>query len=477
MRHRVGGVVRAGLAVLAVVGCLVALLAVHRVDAPDEAVTLPSTTTVAPDSAMLACPKAPTTGRPVSTVLAASPRADAQGRVRMRVLARGRVFEASLVEETAARVGLRHRVDPRARSQVVVTGEGEQSTGLTATQVTVERGPDASGLAVTACPAPADRWWFSGVDTDAAATSRLDVTNPTSGLAVVDVLVYSSTGRIAAPGSRGIAIGPYGHRSLPLERLAPGVSDASLQVRTQRGQVVAAVHTARTDGVRPAGSEWIAPTTSPATDVLVNPGIAGRGDRTLLITNPGAREALVQVQAFSANGAFRPSELTDLRVPPGSVLATTITELVDREGVALRLQSTVGVLAGVASTTATARQDFTVSGASLPLRTDPAVVAVLARVTTRVCAASKAAATSLVTIEQVGTSGAVSGREVLPVRVGRTACLDVEPARGTAYLLVSADASDDTQALATYVGRSGVASVPVSAGVWEITRPPVVPAP
>lgn len=430
--------------------------------------------TVAPLDATLSCPGSPVDAATRTSVFAVAPNArNGAGSLELRPL--GPSTAMPLRTQQVPRVRI---VEPLSTDGpgVLAVAEGRRAAGATAYQFSASTRKQASGLAVSRCDRPADQWWFNGVDTEVGTTSRLVLANPSPGIAVADVLVYGPDGPVRAAGSRGIAVAPTSRRSLDLARLAPGLSNAAVQVRTQRGRVVAALHTTRIVGVTPAGSEWVAPSTPPSTDVVVNGGLAGGGQRVLVIANPGGREALVQVQALTTSGPFRPTALSNLRVKPGSVLVTEVTAVVDRASMSFRLASTVPVTGGVVSTTTGARPEFAAS-ASSPLLDAPAVVPVTSGADLSLCANTAERGTGRLEVERVGREGTSLGSEELRVRGGSTACMDVDAASTLAYVVVSADRTDAVHVVATYTGRDGVAAVSVVSGIWSLTRPAVAPAP
>jgi len=464
----------AGAAVLASGAALV--VAVEP--SPELSVPARRPATVAPLDATLSCPGSPAGAR--TSVFAVSPKKrDGAGSLELRSLRPATA--APLRTEEAARVPIVEELSsadgPTAEGHsVVAAASGRRAAGATAYQFSVETGTEQSGLAVSGCDRPADQWWFSGVDTDVGATSRLVLTNPSPGIVVADVLVYGPDGPVRAAGSRGIALAPTSRRSIDLATLAPGLGNAAVQVRTQRGRVVAAIHTTRIVGVTPAGAEWVTPSTSPSTDIVANGGLAGGGPRVLVIANPGRREALVEVRALAESGPFRPTSLSELRVKPGSVLVTDVTAVADRASTSVRLTSTVPVTGGIVSTTGGARPEFAVSTSS-PALGAPAVVPVASRTDLTLCANTAERGTGRVAIERVGREGVSLGSDELRVRGGSTTCMDVDASPGLAYLVVSADSADAVHAVATYTGRDGVAAVSVVPGLWRLTRPAVAPAP
>ena len=135
---------------------------------------------------------------------------------------------------------------------------------------------------------------------------------------------------------------------------------------------------ARVNGVTANGNEWLAPSQPPDTDIVVNAGDAGPGDQQLVITNPSAREALVQVQVLDTSGPFTPKDLADLRIKPGRTVVKDVSSVTDTSAAALRVttkQEDSAVIATLVSESATGPVDLATSSSSAPL-TGPAVVPV-----------------------------------------------------------------------------------------------------
>ncbi len=435
-----------------------------------------SASTVAPSSMQLSCPETPTDRVTLTRLFAVTPGDATGGSLTAETLSSSAPVGVGESDELGVPID-----EPLSTSDgpsVVVSAKGRAAPGVTAFQLSTSQGRHRSGLAVSACPRVAAEWWFNGVDTNVGATSRLVLSNPTTGLAVVDVLVFGQQGRVAAPGSRGIGVAAQSRTSVDLARLAPGVENATVRVRATRGRLAAAVATTKVDGATPAGSEWVPPAIPPGTDLLVNGGVPGPGRRQqLILTNPGGREALVQVAALDENGPFRPTALTDVRVDPGSVVVTDITDIADRGSLALHVTANADVTAGIVTATLQSRPDFAVSTVGEPLTADPAIIPVLRRSRMLLCTATAGPAGGSVSVELVAATGQSERTEVIRVRGRATSCrpLDLEPL--TSYVALTADESDAISAVVHVVGRSGVSTIPVSPGLWEIVQPPVEPAP
>lgn len=430
---------------------------------------------VPPSRVTLSCPESPPDTATTTRLFALAPDAEStDGRLTAETLTDADPVVVGSAE--ASRVPLDIPLERANGPSVLVKGDGGLAPGATAYQYSVSRGPRRSGVAVSGCPEARNDWWFNGVDANASATSRLVLTNPTSGVAVVDVLIFGQQGAVVASGSRDIPLPPYSRESVDLARLAPGAESATVQVSASEGRVSAAIATTRVQGATPIGSDWIPAAAAPAMDVLVNGGLPAASGQRLTITNPGSREALVQAEALVSSGPFRPTALADLTVPPHSVLVTDITDIVERSSTPLHITSTVDITAAVVSTVSRPGQEFAASTTSSPLTRRPAVAPVLRDLRTTLCFAMTARSGGSVSVTLVDNVGETVSTDDLRIQGGASTCTLTSKPR-TAYALVSADPSDSIQAVAHYTGRQGVSTVAIAPGVWTIRRPGVEPAP
>jgi hypothetical protein len=214
-----------------------------------------------------------------------------------------------------------------------------------ATIVSSAAGGPARGLAVASCLAPQSEHWFSGVDVTEAAQSDLVLVNLDATNAVVDLVAYGPGGRLSAP--RGLTVDGNSVSTKSLGLIARGEQPITLKVSTSQGRVAAFVRQVTWDGNNPFGADWVPTGLGPQIDQVI-PGIpAGKGRRTLVVTNPGDRIADVKIDVLTASGL---SELTDaqrVEVAPG--VTKTIELSTGLAGVAagLRLSSNYEVAAGL----------------------------------------------------------------------------------------------------------------------------------
>lgn len=216
-------------------------------------------------------------------------------------------------------------VDPTEPGEVpyVVSAQGDGAAGLVVSQATRTTIGAARGLAVLACPAPGRSSWFVGGATVVGATTELLLVNVEDAPALVDVQVWTASGPADPRPGRGLVVPPRGRLVVPLDRLAPDRDRLALHVATTRGRTAAAVRTNRRDGRTPLGTDWLPPTAPPAREAVV-PGLpAGPGSRSVLVTNPGEVDAVVQIELITDDGQLA---ALPVGVPAGSSVAVDVSD-------------------------------------------------------------------------------------------------------------------------------------------------------
>ena len=306
------------LAVLLPVVCAAALFLVRPADEPD---TTADPTLTALTRSTVVCPS----GADGSTGVGVSSGADdVDGSVRVGLGEDKKDVPIESGEVTAVDAG----GDP-----VAVYGEDEAAPGLVATRF----GADAAAAA--SCLPPAPHAWFTGVGAGAGHTSVLELTNPDSGTAVADVVVYGRSGVVDAPRLRGISVTGGSSVQLDLSSVVPRRDELTLEVVSARGRIGASL----LDRYDPLGrgaptSDWLAPQSEPATTNLLMglpPGAEAR--RVLAVANSGPDEVRATVRVVSEQSVFTPKGVPDLRVPPQSTaklnLSGALADIVAKGGV------------------------------------------------------------------------------------------------------------------------------------------------
>jgi hypothetical protein len=342
-RRRPDGVALLGVGAVALSALLLA--AASWVEAEPEQTTRP--TKVAVDRTTTACLGTRVSGSAQVSTLAAPLQSEAAGAGEGGTLEVG-PGEGGREVDAGARGALRNLEAPDAGAALVVTATGEPAVGRATFQV--DRSPGEALVGVQECLPPRSRWWFTGGGAGLDHRSRLVIANVDPGPAVVDVVVHGPDGVVDSVDTRGITIAPGDVRTIDLVEVAPQTEELAVNVEASRGRVVAGLADAfATSPAAPPGHEWV-PAQGEAARVIRLAPLPRRADRrTLVLANPTDREALVDVEVSGESGAFAPTDVSQVRVPPGSVVTADLGQVVGEDASAVLLASPVPVTATVRS--------------------------------------------------------------------------------------------------------------------------------
>ena len=254
---------------------------------------------------------------------------------------------------------------PRLGAGVSVTADGPLAAGLSAASASVFDG-EPRGLATTTCGAPASHQWFVGAASTTQRSDVLQLSNPTSGVAVVDLAVYGPKGPVKAAAADGLAIAPGDETAVPLDNLATGIHPLAVEVTTRQGEVSAAMTDTRHDILQPAGIDLLPQSAEPSRTAVLT-GVPGEGEHMLAVANPGDSPAVVQIEVLGPRGAFTPTSLQSVEVPAQAVTETQIpAKALDGAVLGLRLTSDQPVTAGVLTASGSPLSDHTFAAAVAP---------------------------------------------------------------------------------------------------------------
>lgn len=311
--RRTTAAARRRLDVVVVLAVLLPLLAAGALalvsqDPPSDPAEAP--TTVDLTSATLVCP---TALDGAGDIVLTSAAADADGSVQVGL---GDAEQSVDLASGAATV-VRDHPDAAA-----VVGEDDVAPGLVASRF----GDDEPAAA--SCPAPGPEAWFTGVGAGAGHTSVLELVNPDSGTAIVDVTVYGRSGIVDADRLAGVAVPGGASVRLDLATLVPRRDELAIQVVTARGRV-GALLLDRYDEVGAAEetSDWLPAQTEPAATNLLMGLAPGQGRRTLVLANGGDDEVRADIRVVTDRSTFTPEGLTEVRVAPHSVQRIAISSV------------------------------------------------------------------------------------------------------------------------------------------------------
>jgi Family of unknown function (DUF5719) len=236
---------------------------------------------------------------------------------------------------------------PLLDAGVRVDANGPLAAGLGAASAAVY--DDAPrGLATAACTAPSSHQWFVGAASTPQRSGVLQLSNPTPGVAVVDLALYGPNGPVEAAGAHGLAIAPGEETSLPLDNLATGIHPLAVEVTARQGEVAASLADIRQGVLDPAGVDLLPPSAEPSRTTVVTGIPRQGGEHTLAVANPGPSPAVVHIEVLGPRGAFTPTGLQSVEVPAHAVAETRVpAEALDGDVLGLRLTSDQPVTAGV----------------------------------------------------------------------------------------------------------------------------------
>jgi P pilus assembly chaperone PapD len=246
----------------------------------------------------------------------------------------------------------------------------QRSEMFGATTVASAADGPARGLAATSCLSPQAEHWFTGVDASTQAQADLVLVNLDATNALVDLVAYGPGGRISAP--RGLTVEGNSASTVSLGVLARSNGPITLKVSTSQGRVAAFVRQVTWNQNLAFGADWVPAGLGPQTDQVL-PGIpAGKGRRTLVVTNPSDRTADVQIDVLSASGVSQLTDAQRVQVAPGVTATVDLEPGLAGMAAGLRLTSNLGVSAGVVTDNGlpTASLDGAVIGAAPPVPAD-----------------------------------------------------------------------------------------------------------
>jgi hypothetical protein len=207
------------------------------------------------------------------------------------------------------------------RRAAIITGRDDLAPGLVASRY--QRPWESMD-----CRAPVVDQWFTGVGAGAKHQSLLQLVNPDGGRAVVDIEVFGRRGPVSAPALRGLAITGGETRRFDLAEVIPRRDDLALHVTTLRGRISASVlDNFQELGRGPGGRDGLASQDQPSVSNLLLGLPQGRGQRTLIIANPGDDEGRATVRLVTADSVFTPAAAEDVRLPPQSVVRVGLAPL------------------------------------------------------------------------------------------------------------------------------------------------------
>ncbi|UAJ80580.1 hypothetical protein IT072_06030 [Leifsonia sp. ZF2019] len=241
---------------------------------------------------------------------------------------------------------------------------------------------DLAGLTSAACAEPAADTWLVAGATSLGQTSLVLLANPTSVDATVSLSIYTETGTVSAPGATGIVVPAGGQKVVPLAGLAPAAAAPVVHVQTTGGEVVATMQQSFEQGIQPQGAELTGGTGAPSRQQVI-PGmtIAGLAKVTaaqsgesvgvefpaVRIFVPGDKDAEVTIGAVGEEATAAGTSYAQT-VKSGNVAEIPLENLKDGS-YTVTVNSSVPVVAAARTTSiGTKTRDFAWFVSSEPLR-------------------------------------------------------------------------------------------------------------
>ncbi|MEO5664706.1 MAG: DUF5719 family protein [Nocardioides sp.] len=251
-------------------------------------------------------------------------------------------------------------VTTRIPAEDTVSLDGTVRTGIKKALVAQAEGELAAGFigvrygdaAASSCAVPRPEQWFTGVGAAPEHFSTLELVNPDGGPAVADVTVLGPSGPVDVPALRGVTVPGGRTMRFALADIVPTRDELALHVVVSRGRLgVDVVDHVDELGRGARSRDWLPSQGETGTTAYLL-GLGGKvGDRTVVLANPGASEARVQVKVITKESEFSPADADEIRVAPGSTETVDLTELMEgkaaRGALGLRLDATQPVTASL----------------------------------------------------------------------------------------------------------------------------------
>jgi hypothetical protein len=232
-----------------------------------------------------------------------------------------------------------------AASAVAADSSGQLPQGsamLTASQMQKVTTDQASGLAGAACQRASGDIWLVGGDTTTGRETLLLVSNPTAVDSTVDLEIFSTAGRISAPGLSGLSVAAGRTVVVPVNGLSPNTDCFVIHVQASGGAVAAWLQQRVVRGLFAAGLDIISPSNQLAKKLSI-PGLLIRGTDVLTnlqskssnysdvsnavrVFNPSHKAAHVLVQVNGVNQQTF-GTVVQATVAPGTVADLQIDSL------------------------------------------------------------------------------------------------------------------------------------------------------
>lgn len=271
----------------------------------------------APTAATVVCPGKPKSG---ADEVAVTNAADGSGEVTLSGPGAGKGAETTVASGKVTGASVKP-------GSVVVKAGKEVAPGLVAGRSTTKP------LAATGCLPPQAEAWFPGVGAGATHNSVLELTNPNSGAATVDISLYDEKGVVAVPEDlRGVAIPGNTTRTFDLLHVIPRKGELSLKTTVVRGQAGVMVRDRAIALETEKGTEDYFPGQSTPAETNLLVGYPNKSaSRTLTVTNPGDAQVSAELRLLTPKNVLTPEGAPEISVPPHGQAQVDLTKLLGKD--------------------------------------------------------------------------------------------------------------------------------------------------
>lgn len=271
----------------------------------------------APTAATVVCPGKPKSG---ADQVAVTNAADGSGEVTLSGPGAGKGAQTTVGSGKVTGASVKP-------GSVVVKAAKEVAPGLVAGRSTTKP------LAATGCLPPQAEAWFPGVGAGATHNSILELTNPNSGAATVDISLYDEKGVVAVPEDlRGVAIPGNTTRTFDLLHVIPRKGELSLKTTVVRGQAGVMVRDRAIALETQGGSEDYFPGQSTPAETNLLVGYPNKSaSRTLTVTNPGDAQVSAELRLLTPKNVLTPEGAPEISVPPNGQAQVDLTKLLGKD--------------------------------------------------------------------------------------------------------------------------------------------------
>lgn len=209
------------------------------------------------------------------------------------------------------------------------TGLVEAFGGNNATSLMVLAG--GRGVASSRCSAqPSSRWLFATSSTARGDNHYLLISNPFREEAVVRVRLLTPEEEVVPARLRDLVIRPFSQSAVYLSDYLQESPSFGVEVRASRGRVVVARYSNVTAGPG-NGISLDVGAQSPSTDWLFAGGLVpGDGEESVVVANPGSREALIGIVFMTEQERTAPPDLAEIPVPAGRQVSLNVSDHLPR---------------------------------------------------------------------------------------------------------------------------------------------------